>query len=416
MTLWDLLALLAALLVLTLALASRAEAFIYWADYGKNSIGRADLDGTGIDGRFISGIEIPATVAVDGRYIYWGGYGAGDANEFEADIVRARLDGTKVDWRFIPLPIGPYEGLDQIALDDDHIYWTEIFSHLGFADGSIGRANLDGTGVDESFIDVFTEGAVPTGIAVDANHIYWSQTGGIGPDSTQTPAIGRANLDGTGTERVFISSPSGTEPSAVEVDADHIYWINRQTTWPFQEDFAIARANLDGTGVDQSFIGGLHAGFPDAGFPADLAVDVGGIFWAAADTDGPIGAIGRADLDGANVDQRFITPAARTAPFGVAVNFSVGKLKKANDEGTARLTVDVAAPGGIALAQTKKVRGAEVRAEAAGDVRLPIKPRGRAKEQLADNGKAKVKVEVTYTPDGGQPDTQVAALKLIQRG
>jgi hypothetical protein len=57
-----------------------------------------------------------------------------------------------------------------------------------------------------------------------------------------------------------------------------------------------------------------------------------------------------------------------------------------------------------------------VRAEAAGEVRLPIEPSGRAKRKLAKKGRANVKAEVAYTPDGGEPDTQIAALKLIKRG
>ena len=94
------------------------------------------------------------------------------------------------------------------------------------------------------------------------------------------------------------------------------------------------------------------------------------------------------------------------------MNFSLGKLKKANNKGTAKLTLEVPAPGGIALAQTTKVNAAEVRAEAAGKVQLAIKPRGKAKKKLAKKGKVKVGVEVTYTPDGGEPEAQVATLRL----
>ena len=53
-----------------------------------------------------------------------------------------------------------------------------------------------------------------------------------------------------------------------------------------------------------------------------------------------------------------------------------------------------------------------MRAEAAGEVQLAIKPRGSAKKKLAEHGKAKVKVEVTYTPDGGEPEAQTATLRL----
>ncbi len=125
----------------------------------------------------------------------------------------------------------------------------------------------------------------------------------------------------------------------------------------------------------------------------------------------PVAWIGRANLDGTGVD-----PSIVKGPGGqvgaIAVNFSVGKLKKTNNKGIAKLTVEVPAPGGIALAQTKKLKGVEMRAEAAGDVQLPIKPRGKAKKKLAEKGKVKVGVEVTYTPDGGEPEEQIATLRL----
>ena len=77
-------ALLAALLVSSLTLVSRAEAFVYWTISetppcdgldcnGPPAIGRANLDGTGIDKRFIrfvGPVDTPTAVAVDGRYIY----------------------------------------------------------------------------------------------------------------------------------------------------------------------------------------------------------------------------------------------------------------------------------------------------------------------------------------------------------
>ena len=76
------------------------------------------------------------------------------------------------------------------------IYWTNQLA------STIGRANLDGTGVNESFI----KGAqAPCGIAVDAKHIYWTN---FGAQSTGT-TIGRANLDGTGSNEHFVSSANG---------------------------------------------------------------------------------------------------------------------------------------------------------------------------------------------------------------
>src|SRR3954447_14063359 len=55
---------LAALLVATLALAARADAFVYWTNFN-GTIGRANLDGTGVDQSFITGASRPTGVAVD---------------------------------------------------------------------------------------------------------------------------------------------------------------------------------------------------------------------------------------------------------------------------------------------------------------------------------------------------------------
>src|SRR5262245_31206419 len=71
--------LLAALLAVSLALAARADAFVYWTNPGTNlesgTIGRANLDGTGVDESFI---PIPGRhpigvggVAVNDTHIYW---------------------------------------------------------------------------------------------------------------------------------------------------------------------------------------------------------------------------------------------------------------------------------------------------------------------------------------------------------
>jgi hypothetical protein len=90
--------LLAALLALSLAHASRAEAFVYWADGPQkpgSTIGRANLDGTGADRRFIrAGFGSPPSwVAVDAEHVYWG--------TIDGTIGRANLDGTGVDPSFI---------------------------------------------------------------------------------------------------------------------------------------------------------------------------------------------------------------------------------------------------------------------------------------------------------------------------
>ena len=241
------LALLAALLGLALALAPRADAYVYWTAPGTPSgptIGRANLDGTGMNQSFISGVGPPLAIAVDAGHIYW-------ENDDTNTIGRANLDGTGVNKNFI----GGYTF--GIAVDADHIYWAETAA-------PIGRANLDGTDVDENFIG----GVFPLGIAVDAGHLYWTD---IYPG-----AIGRANLDGTGVDPSFIGGLRN--PTGIAVDAAHLYWRNN-AYWPNFDPNTIGRANLDGTGVNQSLV--VTGGTPPTGdLSFGIAVDAGHLYWA----------------------------------------------------------------------------------------------------------------------------------------
>jgi virginiamycin B lyase len=71
----------------------------------------------------------------------------------------------------------------------------------------------------------------------------------------------------------------------------HVYWAQTLSD-------TIGRAGVDGSDVNQSFIV-LAAG----SLPHDVAVDSSHVYW----TSGFSGSIGRADLDGQNVDPNFIT-------------------------------------------------------------------------------------------------------------
>jgi virginiamycin B lyase len=265
---------LAVLVVAGLAiLPATASAFVYWTNYGTNTIGRANLDGSGANQSFITGASIPYGIAVDAGHVYW-------VNVETGSIGRANLDGSGANQSFIASAGNPYQ-VGGVAVDAEHIYWANLGTN------SIGRANLDGSGANQSFITGLT---LPTFVAVDAEHIYWANLG--------TNTIGRANLDGSGANQSFITGAN--EAFGVAVDTGHVYWVNRGTG-------SIGRANLDGSGANQSFIAG-------AKFPYGLAVDASHVYWTNAET----GTIGRANLDGSGADQSFI--AGASTPSGVAVD------------------------------------------------------------------------------------------------
>jgi virginiamycin B lyase len=197
-------------------------------------------------------------------YVYWDNWG-GDTG---TTIGRANLNGGGVKQSFIKGASGPCG----VAVDGGHVYWTNG-GNLG-SGTTIGRAKLNGTGVDQSFI---TGATGPCGVAVDLSHVYWANDNGT---------IGRAKLNGAGVDQSFINGAN--HPLGVAVDSRHIYWANTGGT-------TIGRAKLNGTGVDQSFITGLSE-------PINPAVDSGHIYWARGEGS----TIGRAKLNGGGVDQTFI--------------------------------------------------------------------------------------------------------------
>jgi hypothetical protein len=255
-------------------LAAQAGAYVYWTNSSGGTVGRANLDGTGVDQSFIASASGPEGIAVDSRHVYWANFNTGA-------IGRSNLDGSDPNQSFITgatFPVG-------VAVDDEHIYWSNLSL------GTISRANLDGSNVIPSFVS----GAnFPGPLAVDGKYLYWANTGNGDTGTT----IGRANLDGTNVDQSFIIGADG--PTGVAVDGGHIYWTN-------QNSQTVGRANLDGTGVNQSFISGArHAD--------GVAVDDQHLFWATNGFD----TIARANLDASGLNDSFITGA--NVPFGVAVD------------------------------------------------------------------------------------------------
>ncbi|HTZ65694.1 MAG TPA: hypothetical protein VMB51_16460 [Solirubrobacteraceae bacterium] len=238
------------------------------------------------------GVLGAALAAQAGANVYWANHGG-------ATIGRANLDGSEVDQSFITAA----SPTSSVAVDARHLYWTNYY------EGTIGRANLDGGEVEQSFI---TGANHPAGVAVDAGHVYWT--------NYYEGTIGRANLDGGEVEQSFITGAS--EPYGVAVDAEHVYWANYGS-------FTIGRASLDGGEVEQSFITGASG-------PVEVAVDAEHVYW----NNFFIGTIGRANLDGSEVEQSFITGASE--PFGVAVdaghvywtNYHEGTIGRANLDGS----------------------------------------------------------------------------------
>lgn len=132
--------------------------YIYWSNFGSNTIGRANLNGTGVNQDFITGASSPDGVVVNGQHIYW-------SNSGDGTIGIANLNGTDPDQSFIT-GAGNYP--TRVTVDSQHVYWTTWTSNQVPSTGTVGEANLDGTGVNNNFIH---DENSPVGVAVTAGSI-----------------------------------------------------------------------------------------------------------------------------------------------------------------------------------------------------------------------------------------------------
>lgn len=194
--------------------------YIYWANKGNGTIGRAKLDGTEVNQKFIEGATQPRNVKVDAGHIYWGNWTANT-------VGRAAINGTEVNQSFIT---GGSE-VDEIAIDATHIYWANRGT------GKIGRATIAGAEVTQEFI---IGGTNLHGLIVDAEHIYWlNETLGT---------IGRATIAGGEVTQSWITIGSTTsEGAGLGIDSEYIYW-------GLEASNVVGRSKLNGTSIEKAFI------------------------------------------------------------------------------------------------------------------------------------------------------------------
>jgi len=210
------------------------ETHIYWAERFGHAIGRSNLDGSSPDYSFITGVAEPCGVAVDETYIYWAS-GGGNA------IGRAKLDGSQRIDAFIGVtdPCG-------VAVDDKFIYWASA------AASYVGRALID-SGVQGPRLYEGTGDFALCGVDVNEQHVFWGGFGNV---------IGRANLNGSNPDASFITGV--TNPCSVAVGENGLYWTEQEGVR--DEQPRIGRANLDGTVTHRDAIAGLR-------FPCGIALD-----------------------------------------------------------------------------------------------------------------------------------------------
>ena len=177
---------LATLAVATLALAARADAFVYWTDQATDTIARANLDGTGVNQSFITGAGAPDGVAVD---------------------------GTQSTGRSAPLPRsgGPTStARASTRASSRSPTQTVLTGWRSTAPTSTGRTSPARSGAPTSTARASTRASSPAQTVLTGWRLTALTSTGLTSD---TGTIGRANLDGTGVNQSFITGANTSAPT-----------------------------------------------------------------------------------------------------------------------------------------------------------------------------------------------------------
>lgn len=398
----------AALLIAVIALLAlpplSSANFVYWASDGQTTIGRAKLNGSGVNNAFVAGLTNVHGVAIDSQHIYWTQGNAGTSS-----IGRANLDGSGVNPNFIPnssaLNFATAVPQAALAVTANAIYWV----NTGAA--RIGRANIDGSAPNGSIIN---PGGDPIcGIAASQNFVYWLDVG-LGQ------SVGRAGPDGSSPQTNFISGATGS--CGLAVDSNFLYWG--------ASGKAVGRAPLGGGAANNAFV---PSAVPAANSVCGVAVNSQYVFWG---NSGASDFIGRANLGGGSSNPSLINgPTDPCLPAAAPANkITVTSITHKKKKGTAAIGAKVPGPGQVTLNQTSTppdnnavasaVKQQGLTLTAAGSFKLAVKPKGKTAKKLKKqvkkkgHGSVKVKVFIHYVPAGvaGVPNTNQVTVTLIRQG
>jgi len=199
---------------------------LYWSEYGVKRIRWSGLDGgaatTLVDGTddgngiYDSTLSQPYSLALD--LVYDKLYYADASGSHTIKVVN--VDGSGPRETLWTMTENGLDGPFGVALDvaNQKLYWTHA------RDGVIYRKDLGSGDVNTNFIDTGEDADTrPVGIALDLvnGKLYWTDYDDAGNGNG---SIGAANIDGTGVQVGLITGLSSPDHVAVDPYANRIYW------------------------------------------------------------------------------------------------------------------------------------------------------------------------------------------------
>ncbi|HEY5977198.1 MAG TPA: hypothetical protein VIT85_05030 [Solirubrobacterales bacterium] len=440
----------------------------YWANYEESKIHWAKLDGSG-GGDLATGsatVVAPGGVSVDpvARRVYW-------ANVNDV-ISYANLDGS--GGGDLSTPGASSDGVTATTVFPaaGRIYWT----NYGFISGWLSSARTDGSGGEQiSIVGVTPD--TPYGIAIDAaaGKLYWAD---VNPerisvanlDGSQAVAIDKRGLEMKAPYGIALDPEEG-KVYAANVAGDNLTFLRTDGSGGATVPVALPKNNAPNMPVVYKEPRATSAPKLDARAPltpkfkkkgrrkapSPLPKLIGSSLTCAGGSFAPdlvearlyrapvtISRVVTRDGEQISTVTSTVKPEGGPQPVPMAISppiaskpgnyrcqetatnaagstvqttapvaiFKTGKLKLNKAKGTAKLTVELPAEKGSLKLAAKGFEG--VSKEASGKAIVLVKPKGARKAKLADKGKLKAVVKLTYTPPDGAAATLRKRLTLRQ--
>jgi hypothetical protein len=289
---------------LLLVAVPAASAYVYWS-WGSSAIGRSGLDGSAPNLKFIP--QSNCTLTVGAGHVYW---------RTKNGLGRAKLDGSGIQSSFVHLS-GRTIRTCNLAVAGNHVFFSyfrvpgggghrggggrggrapDAYSSAGGPVCYIARVNASGTGLKPKFIQ---PGSIcPTrGFAVGGRYLYYlADLAGF----NLKLGVARVKLSG-GHPRVLLTRPLQTTENGIAVAGGHIFWDTGSH---------IARSDLSGKHVNTKFIPGEGG---TGGQTCGLASAKGHLFWGDSSfRPDEISTVDGAKLDGTDVKHNIVNTASST--------------------------------------------------------------------------------------------------------
>jgi sugar lactone lactonase YvrE len=250
-------------------------------------------------------------VAVDSEHLYW-------IDPVRETISRSDLNGENKDLEFVvpgtikcevkgsnPPEFEEVESTPRyVAVDAEYIYWTNTgcftkeFRPIE-GTGTIGRANIEGGVAADPEPEFITGASNPQGIAVNSKYIYWA-------NSSDTRATSRAAINGGDVQSNFLKMPGSIQPYGVALNSGRVYLsandANNAYIWR-----VILDAGEENVASEEGFFVGKEG-------LRGIALDTEHVYWASQGEE----AIGRADLELENKEKEFIKLEGKPAGLALA--------------------------------------------------------------------------------------------------